>query len=139
MADQSDIIQSLIGAVAKNPQLLQGFTSNPEKTVASVAESSGIDLAGVDMGDLIKAVSPLVTGDKLDVSAVAKVAEEFLAGKSEEHQKAAKADEGGLSDILGALGNVFGDGSDHEDKKNENGGIDLSALGGLAAQLFSSK
>ncbi len=138
MADQSDIIQSLIGAVAKNPQLLEGFTNNPEQAVSSAAQSGGIDISGVDMGDLVKAVSPLISGDKLDVSAVAKVAEEFLSNNSE-HQEAAKADQGGLSDILGALGNVFGDGTDHEDKKNENGGIDLAALGGLAAKLFSSK
>ena len=136
MANQNEIIAQLINVVAQNPDLVKGFTSNPEETVKKTAEHGGIDLSNVNMNDLLEAVTPLVKGDKLDVSAVAKVAGELFGGSSSSSESS--SDEG-IANILGALGNVFGEGTDHEDKKNENGGIDLSALGGIASALFGGK
>lgn len=137
MAEQNDIVRSLINVVSQNPDLLKGFESNPEETVKNAAQTGGIDISGVNLNDVIAAVSPLISGGKLDVNAIAKVAGELFSHP--DHADSKSDDEGGLNDILGALGNVFGDGDAHESKKNDNGGIDLSQLGGLAASLFGGK
>ena len=168
MADQSEVVRSLINVVAQNPELLKTFTAQPEETVQKTADEGGIDLSGVDMGDLVKAVTPLVSGDKLDVAAIANVAGELFGGGSATTKKAKKAaakhagtrttahgskivkasatdddadEEGGVdvSEVIGALSNVFGEGTAHESKKNSKGGIDLATLGGIAGTLFGGK
>ena len=137
MADTNDILRAFINVAAKNPELLKSFESEPEKTVTKAAKSNGIDLSNVDIAEVVKVVSPLVSGGKLDLGAVTELAGDLFGGSE---KKSGKDDEeGGLTDILGALGNVFGEGTAHESKKNENGGIDLAALGGLASTLFGGK
>ena len=135
MASQNDIVRSLINVVAQNPDLLKSFESDPVETVKKTASTGGIDLSNVDLNDVVAAVTPLVSGGKLDVNAIATVAGELFGVSGDDD----KEGDGGVADILGALGNVFGEGTAHESKKNENGGIDLAALGGIASSLFGGK
>ena len=76
MATQ-DIIQQLIGVVAKNPQILTSLMNHPYSTVAQVTGEDR-EISKQEAAQVVAATSALASGQAVDFSQLAGVASQLL-------------------------------------------------------------
>ena len=76
MATQ-DIVQQLIGVVAKNPQILTSLMNHPYSTVAQVTGEDR-EISKEEAAQVVTATSALASGQTVDFSQLAGVASQLL-------------------------------------------------------------
>ena len=76
MATQ-DIVQQLIGVVAKNPQILTSLMNHPYSTVAQVTGTDR-EISRQEAAEVLTATSALASGQAVDFSQLAGIASQLL-------------------------------------------------------------
>lgn len=76
MATQ-DIVQQLIGVVAKNPEILTSLMNHPYSTVAQVTGEDR-EISRQEAAEVVAATSALASGQAVDFSTLAGVASQLL-------------------------------------------------------------
>lgn len=142
-ASKQEIVGQLVDAVQGDSGLASKLAVDPAAVVKGV---TGLDLSGIDLHEVLAAVTSLVRGDKVDFGNLAELAKNMLAehgddlmsmlgsllgggseeGKADDKKPAAskakadapKGDDGfGLDDLVDAAGALLGSHDDADDKK----------------------
>lgn len=123
MATQ-DIVQQLIGVVAKNPQILTSLMNHPYSTVAQVTGEDR-EITKEEAAQVVTATSALASGQAVDFTQLAGVASQLLGQNNNSVHSLATS----------LLGNALGGGM--QQQASATSGISSDILGNLMGVAFS--
>ena len=116
-----DIVQELIGVVAKNPSILTNLMEHPYSTVKDVTGME--EVSREQAAEVVTATTALASGRQVDFDNIAQMAQQLL-GKNDNSVHT-------LASSL--LGNALGGGN----QANATGGIPTDIISNLAGVAFS--